>query len=250
MKCPGQDTQYWTKDSIFETKCSECGHAIEFFKDDTTRRCSNCKKIIVNPKTDFGCASYCQYAEQCVGTLPEEFVLEKENLLKDRVAIEVKNYFEKDYKSIGLAVQRAEFAEKIVRKAKDDDKENTINFAIILCSAYLYDIGIKPTQEKHHSLESVYKDKDGYLIVRKILEKLGTKKELIDEVCNIISCYQNYKENKTLNFQCFYDAQKITYMLECKGKNQLEPYKLKVKLDKIFLTSSGKKLAKKVLLGQ
>ena len=53
------------------TKCPECGHPMEFFKDDATRRCGNCKKKIVNPKMDFGCDAYCQYAEQCIGTDPE-----------------------------------------------------------------------------------------------------------------------------------------------------------------------------------
>ncbi len=66
MKCPGQDTQYWDENAIFETECPECGHMMEFFKDDATRRCGHCKKKIVNPKMDFGCAAYCKFAEQCL----------------------------------------------------------------------------------------------------------------------------------------------------------------------------------------
>jgi Zn ribbon nucleic-acid-binding protein len=36
MKCPGQDTQYWDQNAIFETQCPECGHPMEFFMDAVT----------------------------------------------------------------------------------------------------------------------------------------------------------------------------------------------------------------------
>ncbi|MBW2337269.1 MAG: phosphohydrolase, partial [Deltaproteobacteria bacterium] len=42
MKCPGQDTQYWQAGAIFDEKCPKCSHKVEFFKDDTTRKCGNC----------------------------------------------------------------------------------------------------------------------------------------------------------------------------------------------------------------
>jgi hypothetical protein len=42
---------------------------------------------------DFGCAAYCQYTEQCIGNLPLELIAQKENLFKDRVAIEMKKIF-------------------------------------------------------------------------------------------------------------------------------------------------------------
>jgi len=67
MKCPGQDTRYWKPDAIFEIKCPNCGHIIEFFKDDTTRICPSCGQKTKNPKLDLGCAQYCPYAKQCLG---------------------------------------------------------------------------------------------------------------------------------------------------------------------------------------
>ena len=69
MKCPGQDTRYWKPEAIFDAKCPKCSHPVEFFKDDTTRKCSNCGHRVINPVIDFGCASYCQFAEQCLGNL-------------------------------------------------------------------------------------------------------------------------------------------------------------------------------------
>ncbi|MBU0988547.1 MAG: hypothetical protein KKH68_14950 [Proteobacteria bacterium] len=79
MKCPGQDSRYWKPGSIFETKCPQCGHKVEFFKDDTARRCEKCSHRFVNPQMDFGCASYCQFAEQCIGELPPEALAQKED---------------------------------------------------------------------------------------------------------------------------------------------------------------------------
>ena len=45
MKCPGQDTQYWKAGAIFDVPCPECGRDVEFFKDDTTRKCGGCGHV-------------------------------------------------------------------------------------------------------------------------------------------------------------------------------------------------------------
>lgn len=70
MKCPGQDTQFWDKNSIYEEKCPQCETIVEFFKDDNGRRCSKCKTMIRNPKKDLGCLEYCKYAEECMAAIP------------------------------------------------------------------------------------------------------------------------------------------------------------------------------------
>ncbi len=69
MKCPGQDTRYWKPGDIFDTGCPHCGSKVEFFKDEATRRCRSCRKTVVNPRMDFGCAAYCKYAADCLGGL-------------------------------------------------------------------------------------------------------------------------------------------------------------------------------------
>ncbi len=67
MRCPGQDSQYWTADAIYEVPCPECGALVEFFRDDGARTCPACKNRFANPKLDFGCAAYCPHAAQCIG---------------------------------------------------------------------------------------------------------------------------------------------------------------------------------------
>lgn len=73
MKCPGQDTQNWKPGDIFEAPCQSCGRVIEFFKDDTSRKCKGCGARVLNPKLDFGCAEHCAFADQCLaGVAPEK----------------------------------------------------------------------------------------------------------------------------------------------------------------------------------
>ena len=131
MKCPGQDTQYWGEGAIFESVCPDCGATVEFFKDDTLRTCRGCGKRLVNPRLDFGCASYCQFAEACIGSLPPELLAEKRNLIKDRVAVEVKKRCGTDFSRIGNAARLAGHAEHIAAE------EGTADLAVLLCGAYL-----------------------------------------------------------------------------------------------------------------
>ncbi len=72
VKCPGQDTRYWKADDIFTVECPKCGAEIEFFKDDTRRRCAWCGHLFYNPRIELGCAEYCQYADKCVPELMAE----------------------------------------------------------------------------------------------------------------------------------------------------------------------------------
>jgi Zn ribbon nucleic-acid-binding protein len=72
IKCPGQDTRFWKSDDIFTVECPKCGAEIEFFKDDTRRRCAWCGHLFYNPKIELGCAEWCQYADKCVPELVKE----------------------------------------------------------------------------------------------------------------------------------------------------------------------------------
>lgn len=165
MKCPGQDTQYWTENAIFEADCPRCGAGVEFFKDDTTRKCGQCGHRFINPKMDFGCAAYCSYAEQCLGDLPPELVAQKEDLFKDRVAVAVKRHLKSDFKRIGHVTRRARHAETLARQAQ-------VNPAVVLIAAYLWDL-----DGQEEAAPSV---------ARGILEQLKAPQPLADKVCDLI----------------------------------------------------------------
>lgn len=239
MKCPGQDMQYWKDDAIFEVKCPECHTLVEFYKDDTTRKCHECGHRFVNPRLDFGCATYCQFAEQCIGTLPEEFVMQQDSLLKDKVAVEVKRYFGTDFKQIRLASRLAYFAE-IIGKSTDG-----ANLAILLCSAYLYRVGHKTIM----NAQKVYTDellrKENILPARDILTKLQANDLLIDQVCTLIGPKDSTESILNTERQILADAATLTRIEELFKKPQpsgSEISSLKIAL----LTDAGVKQFEKI----
>ncbi len=241
MKCPGQDSRYWQHDAIFETKCPECGADVEFFKDDTSRKCKKCGHRFLNPGMDFGCASYCKYAEQCIGNLPPELIAQKEDLLKDRVAIEMKRYFNRDFKRIGHATRVARYAEKI-------GKNEGGNLSVILPSAYLHDIGIKEAERKHNSSAARFQELEGPPVAREILERLGAGEDLIDEVCDIVGHHHHPMETETVNFRVLHDADLITNLEENQKEVASDPERIQKIIETSFLTESGRNLAQRVLL--
>jgi len=70
-RCPGQNTQFWGPNDIFYLPCPDCGHTIEFFKDDAKRNCPSCARVVYNPRINSGCALWCPKAEDCLG--PEQY---------------------------------------------------------------------------------------------------------------------------------------------------------------------------------
>ncbi len=66
-KCPGQDTQQWGHDAIYDVACPRCNRSIEFFKDVVKHRCKGCGEIVFNERMDLGCAKWCPSAASCVG---------------------------------------------------------------------------------------------------------------------------------------------------------------------------------------
>jgi hypothetical protein len=240
MKCPGQDTQYWRPGAIFEVDCPKCGKPVEFFKDDTSRKCGSCGHRFVNPNMDFGCAAYCQFAEQCIGNLPPELLAQKDDLLKDRVAIEMKRYFKNDFRRIGHATRVARYAERIGKAEKG-------NLAVILSAAYLRDIGALEAEKKHGSTDAACIEKEGPAIATSILNKLDAKEELIAEVCEIISHHQPGPAD-SLNFKIVYDSD-LLENLEAKNKeNPMDRAQLDALIEESFLTTGGRETAREILL--
>jgi putative nucleotidyltransferase with HDIG domain len=240
MKCPGQDTQYWAPGAIFEADCPRCAKPVEFFKDDTTRKCSHCGHRFLNPRLDFGCATYCQFAEQCVGNLPPELLAQKEDLLKDRVAIEMKRYFKTDFRQIGHASRVARYAERIGKTEKG-------NLAVILAAAYLHDIGKVEAGKKFGPAAAEHHEAEGSEVARAILTKLGAREEMIDAVCEIIAHHHQPQHTEDIDFKVVYDADLLD-RLDQKRKNQPEirgTWTDKMETD--FLTESGRREAREIL---
>jgi len=241
MQCPGQDSRYWDGEAVFEAKCPNCDNIVEFFKDDSTRKCSNCGNKMINPNMDLGCASYCPYAEQCLGSMPPELLAKKKELLVERVPIEMKRYFESDFKRIGHATKVARYAAKI---CKEEDAHPVVTSII----AYLHDIGIREAEKKHNSSSPKYQHVEGPPVAREILEKLGAEEGIIDEVCDIIGHHHDPRPDETANFKVLYDADLIVNLEEKQKEAPSDPDHLAKIVENSFLTDSGRQIARELLL--
>jgi DNA-directed RNA polymerase subunit RPC12/RpoP len=222
MKCPGQDMQYWNDDAIYDVDCPQCGRPVEFYKDDTTRSCGHCSHRFVNPRLDFGCAAYCKFAEQCIGSLPEEFVGSQENLLKDKVAVEMKRYYKTDFKQIGHLSRVARHAEKIGAR-------EGVNLAVVLCAAYLKDID---------------KETGGG---SKILANLGAREEMQQEVCRLIESLAASSRPQSPEAGCLADAEAIARLEEKNREQPITTEEVEQIINNVLITEGGRATARGLL---
>jgi hypothetical protein len=205
MKCPGQDMQFWKPGDIYEVDCPGCGRTVEFFKDDTARRCGHCGHRFANPKMDFGCAAYCPYAEQCIGDLPPEVAAQQENLLKDKVAIAVKKHYGRDFKRIGHASRVARYAEQIAR-------EENAGLAVVLTTAYLLEVdGVGEVQDAEAA------------VARSILERVKARPELVNQVCELIVHRYKAGNSESIEARIIHDADMLARLEEKKRDDGLGP---------------------------
>jgi thymidylate synthase len=157
--------------------------------------------------------------------LPPELIAEKEELFKDRIAIEVKKYLGSNFKKISRALKIARYVEQII-------KDEIANSGVLLSAAYLHEAG-------ENDLES-------QASAREILTKLGAKEGMIEEVCNLIHDIQNANYNKSINHKILHDARLLTE-LEDKTKDGLVNKEIGFQIESDLFTEGAKKLARKKL---
>lgn len=231
-KCPGQDTRFWKPDDVCSVECPKCGQPVEFFKDDIRRRCKKCGHMFINPRMNLGCARWCQYADQCVGEIgKEEF--------KDIITLAMKEHLSGDKERIDNALKVLEYAEKILEREEGNPK-------VVIAAAILYDIGIREAERKPESAKGFNQEKDSLPIVREIMERSGSRAEVIEEVCQIIESHHHPEKIDTLNSKIVYDAVRL-FNLRDKYDNK-DKEKLKKIINKVFFTTAGKKMAEEIYL--
>jgi hypothetical protein len=191
-KCPGQDTQFWKPGDVYNIDCPQCGRPIEFFKDDIRRRCETCGHMFINPKLHLGCAKWCQFADQCVGVIgKDEF--------KEIIILAIKEHYGANEEKITNALKILAFAEDLLEQKNGNPK-------VVIAASLLYDIGIHEMERNTGTDKESDQEKGNLPMVRDILERAGSKNELIDEVCRIIESHREPKQFKTINANIVHDA--------------------------------------------
>jgi hypothetical protein len=174
MKCPGQDTRYWKPGDIFVTECPKCGAEIEFFKDDTRRRCAWCGHLFYNPKIELGCAEWCQYAEKCVPDLVK--AKKAAQTFKEILADQVKSHLGEDSRDWTLTEKGLALAQELLKAEGGDPK-------VVLAATLLHRVG--PDRS------------------RKFLEEMETEPEITAAVLDLIG---GRGEERDLNQQLYHDV--------------------------------------------
>jgi HD superfamily phosphodiesterase/ribosomal protein S27E len=238
-KCPGQNTMFWGPEDIFEVTCSNCGNAVEFFKDDASRACRSCGKRIQNPKLSLGCAQWCEYAEDCLGFDPKTQKPgdSNEEALVDMLVEAAAEEFGSDRKRFAHALEVLEYARRILRSEPGDPR-------VVLSAAVLNDAGVRVADMKRVSSSGEYREPEGPTAGKRILEKIGMDELTISRVCRIIvdhhaGCDADARESKILR-----DADLLAnYPEEFAGaeKNLTDR-----ELDKIFKTKTGREIAREL----
>lgn len=233
MKCPGQDSRYWQPEAIFEVQCPRCGHEVEFFRDDSSRACGHCGHRFPNPRIDFGCASYCPYAEQCLGSLPPELVAKNEAQLKERLAREVKYRLGSDFQRIGRLARMACYAEEIA-------KGEEANLGVVLAAVYLLEL--VPEAERNAGVG--WSD-----AATAVLQDLGAGEQLMREVRGVLQRYGEVGAEPILEVKILREAHFIASLEAHRKGGSLDGAALRTAIEGKLMTKSGKELAKRVSHG-
>lgn len=165
-RCPGQDQRFWKPEDIFETQCPHCGAPIEFWKDEPSLKCRQCRKLLVNPKLDLGCAEWCQHAEQCLGAMTTH-----EDILCKRLISEIKKLYGADTESIDRSLRIFQNARQI--QASEGGDGRLVGGAAILYGA---------ASAQPNKASSVVLD---------ILSKCGVDLGTADRICKMIEACGN-----------------------------------------------------------
>ncbi|MAF84887.1 MAG: phosphohydrolase [Dehalococcoidales bacterium] len=163
------------------------------------------------------------------------------NVTKAALIQAMEVYFGRDTKRINHAHKVAGYAEALL-------KEDGGDYSIVIAAALLHDIGIHAAERKYGSTSGKYQEKEGPPIARQILSRLGFKPVQIEEVCGIIAHHHSPGKVSTYNFKILYDAD---WLVNLRDEYDIQDRsKLSNIINRLFLTSSGKVLARKVYLSE
>jgi HD superfamily phosphodiesterase len=150
---------------------------------------------------------------------------------------EMKRYFGKDQELVDHTLEVLEYAKKIMDEEHLGEKAKKI----ITDATVLHDIGVIEARRKYGSSAGPYQEKEGQIIARSILEKIGRSPEEIDRVCFIVGHHHTPSAIDGMDFQIVWEADQIVNV-KTSGLHEK-----KENLDKYFKTTSGKQMLKAVL---
>jgi hypothetical protein len=186
---------------------------------------------------DFGCAAYCRFAAQCLGTdMPPELLAKRTDLLKDRLAAEVKKYLGRNFKRIARALKVVEYAGKIQKSEGGDP-------AIVILAAFLSAIAGGASGDDGSGMRFSLEDISA---AESILARAGAPEELAGDALSILKNLDGSGQpDDSVNFKCVFDAIRIAD-LDIALKTA-KPDSVRNWADELFLTQTGQTIMGQVL---
>ncbi len=235
--CPGAKIIRQPKPEMFD--CPSCGEEVEIWTDEVKATCRKCKTVVMRYQ-DQSCLEWCKLAKDCVGDEAyKNFMQNRAQTIKAKLIEDIEVFFGNDRERVDHAKKVMGYVEELLKKEDGD-------WHILMPASILHDVGIKVAEEKYGSIAGHLQEKEGPGVARKFLLRLGIKMEYIDEICEIIAHHHSPGIINTNNFKILYDADCLVNLKD-EIKN-MDKAKLQKRIDSLFLTPTGKKMAKKLYL--
>jgi HD superfamily phosphodiesterase len=154
---------------------------------------------------------------------------------------ELKRHFGSDWRRINHALKVVAFAERIMEGEEIDSEMRKV----IIITALLHDVGIKPAEQKYGSSAGIYQEQEGPPIVREIMSRYNESEELIRRVAYIVGGHHTAAKNDGLDFQIIWEADLLVNIEE---EGLINSDKLSGIIAKNFRTDTGLNIAKELYL--
>ncbi|HEY6837906.1 MAG TPA: HD domain-containing protein [Geobacteraceae bacterium] len=151
----------------------------------------------------------------------------------------METYFDTDSRRIAHALRVTAFARQLLQHEPGDPE-------LVLATALLHDIGIPEAEKKYGSAAGNLQEIEGPPVARQILETLGYAEPFVAEVCAIIASHHSPGELDTPNFHLIWDADWLVNLgdeCDLSGRG-----KIPLLINRIFVTATGKRIARDVYL--
>ena len=160
-------------------------------------------------------------------------------VIKGTLIREMENYFGEDAKRINHAHKVTAYAERLMEREGGD-------YPVVIGAAVLHDIGIHQAEQKYGSSSGKYQEIEGPPIARQILTGLKFGQSQIEEICQIIAYHHSPGKINTRNFKILYDAD---WLVNLEDEYDIQDRdKLGNIIERVFLTESGRSLARETYL--
>jgi hypothetical protein len=236
-KCPGQDKRFWKPEDIFDIVCPSCGQPVEFFKDEPKRKCSGCGEGVRNPRVWEGCAKWCPYAEQCLGTVPSP---EPTETVEDRLVWAMKKVFATDTERIDHALLVLKYADRLLEELEGCE----VSPLLVKAAAILHDIGLREAGLNYPGEAAREHGPAGEGLARDILRHAGVEPETAERVCAMIRDHHRRGAIDSEEFRILRDADRLVNWPD--EHRDLGGEALRAAIEEEFETGAGREMARRL----